>query len=193
MKNKIIRIIIAIVIILLSASTTLLFLEVKERNQIIDKLEDELDEKQEKIETSNHNIDELEYRIEYYEKTFGQYEPEEEQELEPEQITYQAFKNLIDSKESFVLFVSQTYCSHCIDYKPKFAQAIEDNNVKGYELDLLTLDEDEYEEIMSFINVDGTPTTIFYKKGKEIEEARQVGSKTADELTTILKKYDYIK
>lgn len=195
MKKKIIQIVIAAIIIILTATTTLFFIEIKERDSLIDKLEKEIEKKEDKIETSNHNIDELEYRIEYYEEMFGKYYPEdeEEEEAEPESITYNEYKAMLNKRETFVIFISQTYCSHCIDYKPKFAQAIKENNVKGYELDLLTLTKDEYEEVMSSTNIDGTPTTIFYRKGIEIEEARLVGSKTVDELTSSLKKYNYIK
>jgi thiol-disulfide isomerase/thioredoxin len=197
MKKKIIAIILSITIIGLIACNIYFILEIKEKDEIIDKLENKIEKEEKKNKNFKNDINELEYRIDFYENMFGKYEPEEEpieeEKLEPKQITYKEYKKLLTQKKTFVLFISQTYCSHCIDYKPKFAEAIKKNQVEGYELDLLTLTETEYEELTKDTGVNGTPTTIFYRDGKEIENSRLLGSKNVDEITTALKKHNYIK
>lgn len=198
MKNKTIRIIISITTIILLIGNIYFFLQMKERDRIIDKLEDEVKEKKEDINTSKENIDELEYQIEYYEDMYGKYEVEKEDEnitdySNIEELTYSDFENKLNDKESFIILISQTYCSHCIDYKPKYNQVLKKNKIIGYEIDLLTLTEEEYEKIMELTDVTGTPTTLFYNNGIEIEDSRLVGSKSKEELTTALIEYNFIK
>ena len=43
------------------------------------------------------------------------------------------FKKMIDEKRSFVIVISQTYCSHCIAYKPVFNDVLKRNKINGYD------------------------------------------------------------
>lgn len=202
MKEKIIKIVTYTALALLLVGNVYSFIKIKERDRVIDKLEEEIEEKKEKFNTSKANINELEYQVEFYEEMYGKYnfnnDDEEKDdtssntEYEVTQITYKEYLEKIENKETFVLFVSQTYCSHCIDYKPKFSEVINTNNITGYELDLLTLTEEDFDSFTELVEVSGTPTTIFYRNGEEITAARLEGSKSQEELTDVLKKYKFI-
>lgn len=202
MKEKIIKIITYTALALLLVGNIYSFIKINEKDKIIDKLEEEITEKGEKITTFKADIKELKYQVEFYEEMFGKYDINTEDknesdtssssEYEIPQLTYKEYLEKIENKDTFVLLVSQTYCSHCINYKPKYSEVISKNNVPGYELDLLTLTEEDFDVFCELVGVDGTPTTIFYRDGQEVTSARLEGSKSQEELTEVLKKYKFI-
>ena len=82
------------------------------------------------------------------------------------QTTYSEIQEMTANKESFVLVVSQSTCSHCATYKPKI-KAIS----KEYGLDMYYIDidlEDKKGEFLQQFKLSGaTPTTLFFKNGTE--------------------------
>jgi thiol-disulfide isomerase/thioredoxin len=176
-----------------------------ERNQIIDKLEEENEELKDEIESLEEDVEELDYNLSLYKDTFGdEIEEEEQEESKPEEveeysnikkISFKTLKKMINKEESFILLVSQTYCSHCIAFKPIFNEALSDNNLIGYELDIATISEKDYYELADmFPTLSGTPTTIFFKDGKEIsEESRMVGYQEKEETVKAFKENGFIK
>ncbi len=108
-----------------------------------------------------------------------------------EQLTFKEFKNLIEKKRSFVIVISQTYCGHCIEYKPKFNKVLKKNKITGYDLDLLTLAQSDFEEFNSILTVKGTPTTFVFIDGK-VQTKNIEGSASEDELTSFLEQYGFI-
>lgn len=191
--KKGLKIIIMVVGICLAGGLVYTSFQISERDKIIDKLEEENDELKDEIESLEEDIDELDYNLSFYEENFGD-EIEDEEETEEKEnekteteiveeysnikkISLKTLKKMIAKEEDFILLISQTYCSHCIEYKPIFNEALIDSNLIGYELDIATLSENDYYEFADlFPTVDGTPTTLFFKEGKEIsEESRMVG------------------
>lgn len=181
-----------------------------ERNQIIDKLEEENEELKDEIKSLEDDVEELDYNLSLYKDTFGdeiedeEKEEEEQEESKPEEveeysnikkISFKTLKKMINKEESFILLVSQTYCSHCIAFKPIFNEALSDNNLIGYELDIATISEKDYYELADmFPTLSGTPTTIFFKDGKEIsEESRMVGYQEKEETVKAFKENGFIK
>ena len=185
-----------LIITILVVSNIYFIVQANIRGNIIDKLEEEIKEKKEKIQNNKTSLKELEYRIEYYEEMYGKYNFEKEEVEEYsniKQITYAELEGKIKEKESFVLLVSQTYCSHCITYKPTYNNVLKENKIIGYDIDLLTLSDEDYTLLMNLTGVSGTPTTLLYNKGEEIKEARMEGSKSKEDLTKVLKDYKFIK
>ena len=125
----------------------------------------------------------------YKDEENNDYKDEENDEELPseysniEKLTLDELKDLIAKKRSFVIVISQTYCGHCIDYKPVFNEALKDNNIIGYELDLLTLKKSEYEDFNNLLTVTGTPTTFIYIDGV-VQQENKEGSVTKEELNT---------
>jgi len=109
------------------------------------------------------------------------------------ELTYTEVKEKIDNKEDLVLILSQSTCSHCADYKPKAKQVAENYNINIYYLDYDIANEDK-NEILKYFNFDGsTPTTLFYKKGKEISIMERIsGDVEKKVLIDKLKKLEYI-
>ncbi len=108
-----------------------------------------------------------------------------------EQISFKEFKKLIERKRTFVIVISQTYCGHCIEYKPKFNKVLKKNKITGYDLDLLTLAQSDFEEFNSILTVKGTPTTFVFIDGK-LQAKNIEGSASEDELTSFLEQYGFI-
>ena len=85
---------------------------------------------------------------------------------ELKQITYSELQELINNQEDFILIVSQSTCSHCMTYKPKVKKISEEYGIITYYMDYDL--EEEKETFMKDFNFhSGTPTTLFFKNGKE--------------------------
>lgn len=101
-------------------------------------------------------------------------------------------RKMIEEKETFVLLISQTYCSHCIAFKPLYNQVLKDNKIIGYDLDLVTLSESDRLKFNELFEVTQTPTTLVFVNGEEQAE-KIVGVPIEKDLTEFLKKYSIIK
>ena len=192
MNKKVIKIIAIIIAILLVTGNIYSYIELTKRNQIIDDLEDEISEQKIKAKKNKNEIKELEYQLDYYETMYGNNKTYDET-TDSHKITFSEYQEKINNKETFILVISQALCSHCQEYLPKFYDIVNTYNLPGYEIDLLTLSEDEYENILEITQSSGTPTTIFYKDGIEIPDSRIIGSKDNNTLKDAFKKYGFIK
>lgn len=112
-----------------------------------------------------------------------------------EEITWKQIQRKIEKKEDFVIVLSQTTCSHCAKYKPTVKEIAKQNNLTIYYLDYDKYDEDTINEILEFFNFNGgTPTTLFFKEGKEISiMSRLIGTVSKNKLIKALEKYEYIE
>lgn len=108
-----------------------------------------------------------------------------------EQLTYESFNKMVKDKRSFVILISQTYCSHCIEYKPIYNAAFENRTAKGYELDIVNLTQSQRTEILNNLDTKYTPTTLIFIDGK-LQPDRLEGIKTKEELTNFLDMYGFI-
>ena len=103
-----------------------------------------------------------------------------------ERITYSDLEDKIKNKDTFIMEVSQDGCSHCEEYKPVIDEVLKDNKLKAYNLNITYVSDKEYE-------FEGTPTTMFFKDGKEVLSSRLVGTVSKSKLTKELKRLGYIK
>lgn len=90
------------------------------------------------------------------------------------EIKYDSLIEKINNKESFVLLISQTTCTHCKNYKPLLKDVANSNEVMVYyvEFDLFT--NEQQTAFNKLFNFDGTPTTIFVKDGVEETTAGRI-------------------
>ena len=58
-------------------------------------------------------------------------------------IDYSKLEEMIDNKESFILEVVQTGCSHCEEFSPRFKAVLKTNDEVAYSLNLYNMTDDE--------------------------------------------------
>ena len=109
------------------------------------------------------------------------------EEKKLKELNVNEIKNKINNQEDFILLISQSTCSHCISYIPKLEQLAKEKQTNIYYISVDLLSNKDRDEINNIIDYDGTPTTIFYIKGKEDLSNRIVGNLSYSE---ILDKYN---
>lgn len=110
------------------------------------------------------------------------------------QLKYDEVMEKIQNKESFILVVSQTTCSHCKEYKPLFKKILKKNKLAAYYIEYDLLSKEEKKEFVKYINFDSTPVTVFLKNGEESTTAnRIVGAREEEYIIGKLKSNGYIE
>lgn len=201
------KIIIAIVITVLSISTivfglgtTYFYNETTNAQNKIKNLEDDIEELEDSINdlktenknlssSSNNNYSNSEPSVETEESTYN----EQESYSNLKVITYNELNTLIKNKETFILLVSQTYCSHCIEFKPEFNEILKKYSLNAYVLEYNLLNQEDRASFDSIIDITGTPTTTFIQKGIEDTENRIEGDLGEEVITAHLKQAGFIK
>lgn len=87
--------------------------------------------------------------------------------------------------EDVVIVIGKESCSHCKTYKPKIKQFAKDKKLKVYYVDLDVKENKDTFSEYSKLQVEGTPTTLFFHKGKVVE--RVVGDAGNEKIETTLK------
>ena len=110
-------------------------------------------------------------------------------------LDYDEIIEKIDNKDSFVLVISRTNCSHCASYKPKLKKVANKYNIKIYYIDTDLLDKDTLTKFNTKLSFDGsTPTTVFIKNGEEETTATRIeGDVPVERIIDKLKKNGFIK
>jgi predicted bacteriocin transport accessory protein len=103
------------------------------------------------------------------------------------EINYNKFNKMVDNKETFILLIGSSTCSHCLEYKPTLERIIKRYQVKVYYIDISKLSDNDNDSLSNKISFTGTPTVVFFKNGVEGD------GKTSPEYTRIVgnKNYDY--
>ena len=90
-------------------------------------------------------------------------------------LNYNEILEKVDNKESFILCVSASECTHCKSYKPKLKKISNDYDIKIYYTDVDKFNDNDYEEFKDKFSFDGgTPTTMFFKDGQEKTTATRI-------------------
>lgn len=110
-----------------------------------------------------------------------------------ERIDYNELKEKVNQKETFILEITQDNCSHCEEFTPRFKSVLDTYHIKAYNLNLTDLSKDDYNELNQDYHIEGTPTTLFFKKGNELVTSRINGSTSDTKLINSLKRLAYIK
>lgn len=111
------------------------------------------------------------------------------------EITMNEFSELLKS-EYFAIVIGRTGCHYCDEYKPIMNEVINSTSVNIYYLDIANLDEAGYNTLISSSNYLsnnqwGTPTTLLFKKGVEVDHIS--GYVDATKLTSFLTTNKVIK
>lgn len=110
------------------------------------------------------------------------------------EIKYDKVMERVEAKDSFVLLLSQTTCSHCMDFKPKLARVAKNYKVNIYYLETNLLSEDESKKLKEHFNYSGTPTTVFIINGEEKTAANRINGDVSEEkIISKLKSNGFIK
>lgn len=97
------------------------------------------------------------------------------------EIKYDELLTKLDNKDSFVLLLSQTTCSHCKEFKPRLSSVARKYKLEVYYLETDLLDEETFNELKSKFWFSGTPTTIFITDGEEKTAATRINGQTTEE------------
>ena len=109
-------------------------------------------------------------------------------------LSYDEIMEKIDNKESFILCISRTTCSHCNVYKPKLRKVANKYDIKICYTDVDKYSKNDLKDFNSKISFDGgTPTTLFIKDGKEKTTATRIeGDVSIEKIADKLKKNGFI-
>lgn len=104
------------------------------------------------------------------------------------------FQEKIDNKETFMLIMTRTDCTHCEAFLPTFKKVLYDYDLTGYQIHLDTLSNEETAYVKGIASINGTPTTIFIKDGEEMSALnRLVGEQSRTKTIERLKVMGYIE
>ncbi len=90
------------------------------------------------------------------------------------EIKYKDLVEKVENKETFILLISQTTCSHCMEYKPKVKKVANKYKVEVYYIEYDKFSDDEKKYVKEHFNFDGTPQTIFVNDGEEKTIAKRI-------------------
>lgn len=103
-------------------------------------------------------------------------------------------ENKIKNKDTFILVLSQTGCSHCEQYLPELERTLKEYDLKAYVLNITNNSDDESKTLGKIVNFSGTPTTVFFTEGKEKTTLnRFIGYSSKSKIVERLKSLGYIK
>ena len=106
------------------------------------------------------------------------------------EIDYSKLEEMIDNKESFILEVVQTGCSHCEEFSPRFKAVLKTNDKEAYSINLYNLTEEEAKKFNELTtSVSGTPTVLYFEDGKETSHKIN-GAVSNEKIEKFLEKID---
>lgn len=109
-------------------------------------------------------------------------------------ISYSEFKEKRANKETFFFEFVQDGCSACMSFTPKLKEVLEENKITGYQLNLSSMTDEEYEEFQLEFKTSGTPNTIFLTEGEELSKLQRISGNVAKtKIVSKLKANGYIK
>lgn len=104
-------------------------------------------------------------------------------------VNYKEFKEKLDKKEDFILFVTREGCHFCDEMRPHFEKALASTSNKAFELDVAKISEEESDEFLDNYKINGTPHVLYFKKGEEGSILKRIthGGYSEKELTESIK------
>ena len=110
-------------------------------------------------------------------------------------LSYKEYTTKIKSKDSFVLVVSASTCSHCAEYKPKLIKIASKYNINIYYIDYDLETSEIQKEFLDNNKLNGsTPITLFIKNGKQTSIFDRIeGDVSQEKAIEKFKKLGFIK
>jgi predicted bacteriocin transport accessory protein len=109
------------------------------------------------------------------------------------EINYDSLAKKIENKDSFVLYVGSSTCSHCANFKPILEKVVNENKLEVYYINMANLSESKYNAVMKKIDGQGTPTTVYIEKGKTKTSPRIEGERDYDTTVEFFEDLNLIK
>ena len=81
-----------------------------------------------------------------------------------EEVSFDTVIEMLENKQSFILFIGSSNCSHCATYEPKLNSVIKEYQVKVYFIDVNKLSETE-NSVKAAQNIFLSPAQKMYKAG----------------------------
>lgn len=114
-----------------------------------------------------------------------------------QEISYSKLKEMLNNKESFILYIGSSECSHCRVFKYTIDEVITEYQVKVYYLNIVNFNDEKTNELVSLTNFEKlTPSVLFIKDGVENGNSgfnRIVGSKEKEYVVNKFKSNGYIE
>lgn len=111
-----------------------------------------------------------------------------------QEISYQDYLNLLESKETFILEVMRTDCSACSSFKPKLTQVADDYKLEIKFINTDHLSDEDKKALFNQASISGTPTVIFYHDGVEKTISSRInGSVSVDKIISKFKLNGFIE
>lgn len=98
-----------------------------------------------------------------------------------------------DKEKDFILYIKQTNCEHCRVFTPRFISALKETNLKAYSLNITDLSDKDKEKYDDMFDIDGTPTVLFFNKGKENKLVKIEGEQTKEKIKSKLRTAGFTK
>ena len=102
-------------------------------------------------------------------------------------IGYKEVKEKLDNKDTFILVIHQTGCSHCANYLPTVESISNEYKLDVYNINITNLSEEDSNSFNGLIHYPGTPTTIFIFNGEEKTPLNRINGETSK--TTTIERY----
>lgn len=119
---------------------------------------------------------------------------ENEQNKHLIELTFDELQEKVNNKDTFILVLTQTTCSHCLEYKPVLKEVLTEYDIIAYEISTDKLDKKQTAMLKDIANASGTPTTVFIENGVEKNTSnRLVGSASPSKIVSRLKALGYIE
>lgn len=109
------------------------------------------------------------------------------------EIEFSQLQEKIENKETFILEVIQTGCSHCEELSPRLKIILADNHLTAYSINLYNLTDEERKQLYDITYISGTPTIVFFTNGIEESDHKIVGAVSNNVIENHLKSLHYIK
>jgi predicted bacteriocin transport accessory protein len=97
------------------------------------------------------------------------------------EIKYSEVMEKVENKESFILLLSQTTCTHCMDFKPKLKKVANKYEITVYYLETDLLSKEENATLKEHFSFRGTPQTLFVVDGEEKTAATRIDGDVSEE------------
>ena len=108
-------------------------------------------------------------------------------------ISVSELETKINNKDTFILVISQTGCSHCEQYLPELDRTLVEYDMEAYVINVTELSDKENKKLSKYVNFSGTPTTVFLQEGEEKTTLnRIVGYASKNKIVKRLKSLGYI-
>ena len=108
-------------------------------------------------------------------------------------VSYDDLATKIRERDSFVLYVGSSECSHCAEFKPVLEKAVKKYKLDVYYINMAGLSAAKYNAVMKKIDGRGTPTLVYLKKGKTLTSPRIEGESDYETTVEFFKDLGFVK